>query len=142
MKHAKPKYQAPVCPYCGRRSILRDASAIYTDNCYDPSQKLYVCPGYPVCDSYVGAHAGSLRPKGTLANGQLRNRRIMAHHAFDQVWKQKIMTRKEAYRWLQDITGLSEGQAHIAMFSDYRCDQVIKACEQVMRCHNRQKGVA
>lgn len=125
--------------YCGRRAVLRDASYVYGSHVYNPEQKLYVCAGYPACNSYVGVHLGSLRPKGSLANGALRNKRILAHKAFDAVWQNGILTRKDAYRWLQDITGLDEQHAHIAMFSGYRCDQVIAACNSVLANHNRKE---
>ena len=43
--------------------------------------------------------------------------------------------------WYQDedITGLDEQHAHIAMFLDYRCDQVIAACNRVLANHNRKE---
>ncbi len=139
MRKKKEKIVPPKCPYCGRYAVLRDASFVYGDHVYKDGQKLYVCAGYPSCNSYVGVHLGSLRPKGSLANGDLRNKRIRAHKAFDALWHQGILSRKEAYHWLQDITGLDEQHAHIAMFSDYRCDQVIDACNQVLRNHNKQE---
>lgn len=141
MRKAKhhTRIEPPRCPYCGRRAVLRDANFVYGDHVYTEGQKLYVCAGYPACNSYVGVHLGSLRPKGSLANGELRNRRILAHKAFDAVWRNGILTRKEAYRWLQDITGLDEQQAHIAMFSEYLCDQVIAACSQVLANHNKKE---
>lgn len=139
MRKRKQHIEPPRCPYCGRRAVLRDASYVYGNHVYVQGQKLYVCAGYPACNSYVGAHLGSLRPKGSLANGELRNKRILAHKAFDAVWQNGILTRKDAYRWLQDITGLDELHAHIAMFSDYRCDQVIAACNQVLANHNKKE---
>ena len=144
IKKRKTKTQAPVCPYCGRRAVLRDAAEIYHGPCHVPGQKLYVCPDYPACDSYVTVNSANLRPNGTMANGQLRSRRIMAHRAFDQIWQRGIMTREEAYRWLQDCTGLSEAQAHIALFSEYRCNELIAASNQVLANYSKDtaKGVA
>ena len=139
MRKRKQRIEPPRCPYCGRRAVLRDASYVYGSHVYNPEQKLYVCAGYPACNSYVGVHLGSLRPKGSLANGALRNKRILAHKAFDAVWQNGILTRKDAYRWLQDITGLDEQHAHTAMFSDYRCNQVIAACNRVLANHNRKE---
>ena len=71
MKH-KEKPQTIKCPYCGRTAVLRKASDIYAKAL---DEYLYVCSGYPECNSYVGVHAGTLRPKGTLANGDLRDRK-------------------------------------------------------------------
>ena len=93
---------------------------------------LYVCSGYPACDAYVGVHAGTLRPKGSLANGDLRHKRIEAHRLFDAIWKNGIMSRKDAYRWIQDIFSLSDAQAHIGQFSDYRCDCLMAETRKVL----------
>ncbi len=75
------------CPYCGRMAVLRDASYVYKENALD--KYLYICSGYPECDAYVGVHAGSLRPKGSLANGDLRHKRIETHRLFDAIWKKR-----------------------------------------------------
>lgn len=66
-------------------AVLRDASYVYKENALD--KYLYICSGYPECDAYVGVHAGSLRPKGSLANGDLRHKRIETHRLFDAIWK-------------------------------------------------------
>jgi len=127
----KIKHPQLKCPYCGRHAILREASFVYQDRAIE--KYLYVCSGYPECDSYVGVHAGTLNPKGTLADGDLRHKRILAHHMFDKIWKSQIMSKKDAYCWIQDIFSLSRTQAHIGEFSDYRCDCLIKECEKVLR---------
>lgn len=70
------------CPYCGAKATLRPASAVY-GNAAKTDGYLYVCDRYPKCDAYVAAHRKSKLPMGTLANGDLRNKRIQAHKAFD-----------------------------------------------------------
>ena len=65
------------CPYCGRSAVLRKASYVYKENALD--EYLYVCTGYPECDAYVGVHAGTMQPKGTLANGDLVIYRTSSH---------------------------------------------------------------
>lgn len=119
------------CPYCGRSAVLRKASYVYKDKALD--EHLYVCTGYPECDAYVGVHAGTMRPKGTLANGDLRHKRIETHRMFDAIWKCGILSRKEAYRWMQDIFCLPSSQAHIGQFSDYRCDRLKDECLKVLQ---------
>lgn len=119
------------CPYCGAEAKLRPASVVYKENTIDEDGYLFVCDRYPQCDSYVGAHRDSKRPMGTLANSELRNRRILAHRAFNQIWKSGVMTRDQAYKWLQAKLCLNEQQTHIAMFSEYMCDQVIAVCNEV-----------
>ena len=117
------------CPYCHAQAVKRPASFIYGGNAHDPDAFLYVCSRYPRCDAYVAAHKQSGLPMGTLANGDLRHKRILAHHAFNRLWKDGYMDKQAAYRWLQVQLGLPERMAHIAMFSDYLCGQVIKLCE-------------
>jgi ssDNA-binding Zn-finger/Zn-ribbon topoisomerase 1 len=127
----KTKQQNVKCPYCGRPAILRDAAYVYKENALD--KHLYVCSGYPECDSYVGVHAGTMKPKGTLANGDLRHKRIETHRLFDAIWKNGILSRKDAYRWIQDTFCLSSNQAHIGEFSDYRCDCLMDECRKVLQ---------
>lgn len=118
------------CPYCGALAELRPVSEIYAD----PSRKdlLYVCRNYPGCRSYVSVQLGTNLPAGPLANGELRNLRIRAHRAFDQLWQQGLMTRSEAYRWMADFFCLPLRDAHIGMFSEYRCTELIKKCSSLL----------
>ena len=67
------------CPYCGHTAVLRDASYVYGENAVE--EHLYVCSRYPECNAYVGVHKGTFIPKGTLANGDLRHKRIETHQA-------------------------------------------------------------
>ena len=88
------------CPYCGGTAILRDASFVYGTHSH--GGQVYVCSHYPSCNSYVGVHPGTKIPKGTLANRELRQKRIQAHRIFDQIWQQGILSKPEAYRWVAD----------------------------------------
>ncbi|WP_279239691.1 zinc-finger-containing protein [Scytonema sp. UIC 10036] len=38
------------------------------------------------------------------------------------------MSRDEAYKWLCEQMGLTREKAHIAMFNEQQCRQVIKLC--------------
>lgn len=127
----KMKQQKMKCPYCGRQAVLRDASYVYKEHAIE--KLLYVCSGYPECDAYVGVHAGSMRPKGSLANGDLRHKRIETHRLFDALWKNGIFSRKDAYRWMQDTFSLTSSQAHIGLFSDYRCECLMNECRKVLQ---------
>lgn len=117
------------CPYCGAKATLRPSSAVYGDAAKTDGY-LYVCDRYPKCDSYVGAHKKTKLPMGTLASGDLRNKRIQAHKAFDWMWKSGLMTKWQAYKWMQGKLDLSDEQAHIAMFSEYMCDRLIAECNK------------
>lgn len=120
------------CPYCGAQAFLRPSSAVYGTNAR-PGEYLYVCSKYPACDSYVGTHRKSLFPMGSLANGNLRNKRIQAHKVFDRLWQNGIMEKWQTYQWMQAKFGLNREQAHIAKFSEYSCDQLISECEQALK---------
>ena len=118
------------CPYCGGTAVLRDASYVYGGE--SSCKRLYVCQHYPSCDAYVGVHKGTQTPKGTLADGDLRNLRIQAHRMFDMIWKNGILTRKNAYRWIQDKFSLRSDQAHIGNFSEYMCRRLIEESRIVL----------
>ena len=124
------------CPYCGAHAVLQKGTYVYGDK--SKEEYLYVCTNYPACDSYVGVHAGTKKPKGTLANAELRNKRIKTHRIFDQIWKSNLMTKKEAYRWMTYAMGLSFEMGHIAKFSEYRCDELMKISKDVLANNNIQ----
>ena len=125
------------CPYCGARAYLRPASVVYGGHTDDAGAKLYVCARYPVCDAYVAAHKDTLLPMGTLADRNLRRKRIEAHSALNRLIAAGFMTRKQAYRWLQIQLGLPESEAHIAKFSELRCQKVIDLCSAFTRAQAR-----
>ncbi len=119
------------CPYCGSQALLRPASVVYGERAADPAAPFYVCARYPSCDSYVAAHRGSRLPMGTLADKSLRRKRIQAHAAFDRLWADGLMTKRQAYHWLQAKLDLPEQETHIGKFSDFRCEQVIQLCDSL-----------
>lgn len=129
MKNTKNKMIR--CPYCGGTAVLRDASYVYGEK--SRGGQLYVCSHFPVCNSYVGVHPGTQIPKGTLANRELRQKRIQAHRIFDQIWIQGILSKDNAYRWMADKFCLNDSQAHIGQFSGYMCDQLIAEAMKVLQ---------
>ena len=125
------------CPYCGSRAYLRPASVVYGDHTDDAGAKLYVCARYPACDAYVTAHKDTLLPMGTLADRNLRRKCMEAHAALSRLIDSGLMTRKQAYRWLQTQFGLPESEAHIAKFSELRCQKVIDLCRTFSQAQAR-----
>lgn len=123
------------CPYCGARAYLRPASVVYGTSL--PGSKLYVCGNFPACDSYVAAHRTTQQPMGTLANKNLRRERQAAHAVFNQLWKCGLMTKRQAYLWLQAKLDLPECEAHIAKFSEGRCHLVMDLCQQFLGAQRR-----
>lgn len=120
------------CPYCGSKAIYRPASMVYGSATKDKSAHLYVCSKWPACDSYVNVHKKSRLPMGTLANGNLRHKRIMAHKALSAFQRYRGMDKWAAYLWLQINLGLSPEQTHIGMFSEEMCGKVISLCRKAL----------
>ena len=116
------------CPYCGSRALLRPASVVYGEKAIDTTAPYYVCTRYPACDSYVAAHHRTRLPMGTLADGTLRHKRIQAHAVVNRRGEDGLMSKRQAYLWLQAKLGLPKEEAHIGKFSAFRCEQVIQYC--------------
>lgn len=116
------------CPYCGASAICRPASTVYGTKTIDHKSYLYVCSRWPDCDAYVSAHKRDRKPMGTMANRSLRRKRILAHQALKRLQKERHMNKWAVYVWLQAKMGLDESQAHIGMFSEQMCEQVISLC--------------
>lgn len=47
-----------------------------------------------------------------------------------RLWESGLMQKTEAYRWLQVQVGLPQEEAHIAKFSEFRCEEVIQLCRK------------
>ena len=117
------------CAYFHAPAQLRPASSIYGIHTKDRAAKLYVCSRYPACDAYVQAHKATGLPMGTLANKELRQKRMQAHRTFNQLWEKGFMRKQDAYA----------ADAHIANFSEYRCDQVISLCKEFLNAQRKVK---
>ena len=139
-KKKKQMRETLYCPYCKRPGVLRPAAYVYGDNNLDPEKYLYVCSGYPECGAYVGVHEGSRKPKGTLADSELRNKRIRAHRAMDTLVRAGCMSRDGVYVWLSSRLNLPYEETHIGYFSDYFCEQAIRECEQVLDNWRAKRG--
>lgn len=111
-------FDPPICPYCGCSSIFQDRHP-------KTSHPAWVCTNYPECDAYVGCHPGG-KPLGTLADKTLRRWRNNAHAVFDPIWKQKTLSRSQAYKWLSDKLKINRSDCHIGHFSIEQCQQVIQ----------------
>lgn len=142
MKQHKKECKPPLCPYCGRISVLRPAEYVYGKASSTPEGKLYVCSGYPACQAYVGVHEGTLKPKGTLADGELRNKRIQAHRVMERIVRSGCMSRNDVYWWLSSRLNLPFKETHIGYFSDYYCEQTIAECEHILKNWEGKRGRA
>jgi len=102
-------------------------------------QSFYQCQN---CNARVGCHPGSTRPLGNLANEALRMKRMETHHVFDSFWKERGMSRTQAYKWMAKKMRLSEELAHIGGFEIDRCQKLIKLCEKERNKEQKQKKEA
>jgi hypothetical protein len=111
------------CSYCGGEGILTPGSKVHRKG--EPSL-LYVCKSYPACDSYVGCHASSLLPMGTMANKRLRKLRQLAHEMFDPLWQEtgNELGRSAAYAAAALVMGL-ENEFHIGNLDEKGCEEFI-----------------
>jgi len=115
------------CPYCGNPAVFTNTTEIYGKN----YGKIYLCRP---CDAYVGVHAGSTRPKGSLANAELRKWRMKAHEAFDGIWlRGEPFNRNGAYQWLADTLQIARDECHIGMFGVEECKRVVSAVREFHR---------
>ena len=118
-----------LCPYCGSFVEFKDSSVVYGIS----YGMIYICSNYPKCDAYVGVHKGTNKPLGSLARRYLRELRKECHEKFDTYWKGKGKdiqetreVRKDSYRWLASVMGISRKKAHIAKFDENQCLELLE----------------
>jgi len=117
---------APICPYCQQFSKLVFGSTLYPHRPDLAHRKFFLCEP---CDAYVGTHAKSGKPLGSLANAKLRRARNRAHVAFDPVWKGgDPQQRTSAYSTLAAKMGIPPAECHIALFNEAQCQLVVDLC--------------
>ena len=127
------------CPYCGAQAVLRSASFVHGKSELSQGKHLYVCRNWPRCDAYVAVHEFDLSPMGTLANGDLRHKRILAHKALEKYQRITKMDRWATYLWLEGRLGLDKLSTHIGLFSEETCNVVIALCENAVRDYRKAR---
>jgi hypothetical protein len=118
-----------MCPYCGERAKFVQGKRIYHGRGSWDEKWFWAC--LP-CGAWVGCHAASEKygrvgdePLGRLANEELRIAKMGAHEAFDPIWKEGGVKRKDAYKWLAEQLGIPARECHIGMFDVDMCRKVI-----------------
>lgn len=118
-----------ICDYCNNEAELVSGEVIYPHrpDLYD--LKFYYCA---TDQAWVGCHRGTTKPLGRLANLELRQAKMEAHAAFDELWRSTTpagsFDRKGAYKWLADQLGISRDECHIGMFDVEQCRRVVEIC--------------
>lgn len=119
------------CPYCGQPGRLRETSThLYNGRDFGP---VWECPG--TCQAYIGCHKGTTTPLGRIANNELRAAKMLAHGAFDALWKRKMArgfpkheARNAGYKWLAGQLGIPQSECHIGMMDVETCKRVREIC--------------
>lgn len=117
---------APTCDYCGEPAVLADSAEVYGGRSYG---MIWLCRP---CQAWVGCHRHTDRPLGRLANAELRQWKMKAHTAFDQLWKippRLLGNRSNAYAWLAERLRIEPKHCHIGMFDVATCKRVVEVCE-------------
>ncbi len=110
------------CHYCGGPAELVDSARVYNGRSYG---MIWDCRP---CDAYVGVHRNA--PLGRLANKELRGWKVKAHAAFDPLWTQGGMKRRDAYAVMQRLMGMTPDQAHIGKFDVADCQRLVEALKK------------
>lgn len=124
-----------ICPYCGKKAEYVKGDRIYSGRGSWDNKFFWVCFS---CDAWVGCHSKDKRfgrigdePLGRLANEELRKAKMRAHKAFDPLWKDNDIRRKDAYVWLSEELGVPFDECHIGMFDVDMCERVIEAVSNI-----------
>lgn len=104
--------QGKICWYCGTKTELKNTEYGYQYKC-------------PQCGAYVGCHKGTKKALGRVADKELRAAKMLAHKAFDVIWKTGYMSRSEAYKWLGEKLDLPKKYVHIGYFGIDTCTRVV-----------------
>lgn len=110
------------CQYCQQPAELVTGKEIYPHRVDLYDKQFYRCSP---CRAWVGVHAGTTTPLGSLANSELRQWRAAAHEAFDPLWRNTRQRRGDVYGQLARYLGINVRECHISMFDVETCQKVI-----------------
>lgn len=115
-----------MCGYCNVAAELVNGDVIYPHRPDLAVLKFWRCAN---CGAYTGTHANSPthKPKGSLANEELRHTRIAAHAVFDNRWRKLGIRRSAAYKWLGEKLGCPT-TPHIGFMDEAQCKRVVEIC--------------
>lgn len=104
-----------ICDCCASQNVRLKQVAI--------DKKIYYCS---TCHASVGCHVGTDKAFGKMALPKIRRLRSKLHSVFDPLWKNKYLTRSEAYDWLAVRLEMFDKECHV---SDMNEDELLKAIE-------------
>lgn len=126
-------FHKPICVECGGMGVATTGAVLFPNQPRIESRVFFVCP----CGAWTGSHEGTALPRGRPGNALTRQMRVLAHEAFDPIWrrshnrkrdKHRAEYRKRAYRWLASQLGLEIDDCHIGLFDAAMCERVIQVC--------------
>jgi len=92
---------------CGCKKItdceLVTGKQIYPNLNNLSTKSFYIC----ICGLYVGCHQNTENPLGTIPTEEMRVARKTIHKAIDQLWKNKLISRKKIYSFISKEIGFS-----------------------------------
>lgn len=125
---------APICPYCGARSILVNGTLLYAHRPDLAHKQFWTCPP---CKAWVGCHPGTIQSLGRLADAELRAAKSAVHAEFDLLWKAKMNSggtsakaaRGKAYAWLASQLQIDPADCHVGHFDVSTCERAVALCK-------------
>lgn len=117
------------CRYCHAAVFLLDDKVIYGRSY---GGKVYLC-SRAACLARVGCHKDTDQALGTMAREELRELRKQCHAEFDLLWQSGRMRRKQAYRWMQRVLGLTRGEAHIGCLDESHCRWLLDTLRELVQ---------
>lgn len=67
----------------------------------------------------------------TPADKETRQARLLAHNAFDPLWKSRKHNRSILYQLLSDYLGIPKNKTHIGMFDFDTCHKVVEFVKEL-----------
>lgn len=127
VRHAQP---APDnCPYCHAKVEITTNDAVYGVK-RGRWAWIFVCRP---CNAYVGMHAYTGIPLGTLADNDTRRARMLCKRPFDALHYSGKLSRSDAYRRLARRMRIPRRECHFAWFDSDQCMQAEKAAIAIGR---------
>lgn len=88
----------------------------------------YGCEHWPRCTGTMPANQDG-KPRGKPRTKELQGWRNRAHQTFDPIWKNKHMSRGQAYAWLKKQLGWDHAP-HMGEMTIEECQKVIEIVRQ------------
>lgn len=118
-----PPTKPEQCNICGGKVIFTSNARIY-GRVYGNGM-CYLCTN---CGAYVGTHDTG-DALGILSDKPLKNLKIMAHHKFDEAWKNKKIYRDKEYKKLAKVLMIPIKLCHFGYFNRDLLNAAIVAME-------------